>query len=76
MGDIGPAPEDTLRILIATDNHVGYLESDPIRGDDSFTTFEEILKLAKREAVDMVLLGGDLFHEVRLVRAGLCCARQ
>ncbi|KAK0625896.1 Mre11 DNA-binding presumed domain-containing protein [Immersiella caudata] len=54
---------DTIRILIATDNHVGYEERDPIRKDDSWRTFDEILKLAKSEDVDMVLLGGDLFHE-------------
>ena len=72
----GPPEEDTLRILIATDNHVGYLESDPIRGDDSFTTFEEILKLAKREEVDMVLLGGDLFHEVRRASCERGCVRE
>ncbi|KAK9752639.1 meiotic recombination [Basidiobolus ranarum] len=56
-------PEDTFRILIATDNHLGYMEKDPIRGKDSFIAFEEILKLARREEVDFILLGGDLFHE-------------
>lgn len=56
---------DTLRILIATDNHVGYQEKDPIRGDDSFETFEEILRLAQAQQVDMILLGGDLFHDNR-----------
>jgi len=61
-----PPPGDTLKILLATDNHVGYLENDPIRGNDSFITFEEIFKIAKAREVDFVLLGGDLFHEVRL----------
>ena len=55
--------QETIRILIATDNHVGYNERDPIRGDDSWTTFHEILCLAKERDVDMVLLAGDLFHE-------------
>ncbi|KAF9133985.1 Double-strand break repair protein mre11a [Mortierella sp. 14UC] len=64
--------QDTFSILVATDNHLGYLEKDPVRGDDSFKAFEEILKLAaESEAsnaliipnVDMILLGGDLFHE-------------
>lgn len=54
---------DTIRILIATDNHVGYNERDPVRGDDSWKTFHEIMCLAKERDVDMVLLGGDLFHE-------------
>ncbi|KAL4438133.1 hypothetical protein ABPG74_016912 [Tetrahymena malaccensis] len=55
--------ENTFKILVATDNHVGYKENDPIRGNDSFEAFEEVLKIAKNEKVDFLLLGGDLFHE-------------
>ncbi|KAI0843307.1 DNA repair exonuclease [Hypoxylon sp. FL0890] len=54
---------DTIRILIATDNHVGYEERDPIRKDDSWKSFDEIMNLARKEDVDMVLLAGDLFHD-------------
>ncbi|KAJ9654485.1 meiotic recombination [Neophaeococcomyces mojaviensis] len=54
---------DTIRILVATDNHVGYNERDPVRGDDSWKSFHEIMCLAKDQDVDMVLLGGDLFHD-------------
>ncbi|KAF3766462.1 hypothetical protein M406DRAFT_37693, partial [Cryphonectria parasitica EP155] len=54
---------NTIKILIATDNHVGYEERDPIRKDDSWKTFDEILQIAVKREVDMVLLGGDLFHE-------------
>ena len=75
--------EDVLRILVATDNHLGkiytlslsrrslkidarktagYLENDPVRGWDSFVAFEEILKLGAEKEVDLILLGGDLFH--------------
>ncbi|KAJ8097528.1 Mre11 DNA-binding presumed domain-containing protein [Lipomyces tetrasporus] len=54
---------NTVRILISSDNHVGYNERDPIRGDDSWKTFHEIMLLAKELDVDMVLLAGDLFHE-------------
>jgi double-strand break repair protein MRE11 len=50
-------------MLIATDNHVGAHERDPIRGNDSVDTFEEIMCLAREKEVDMVLLSGDLFHE-------------
>ena len=57
--------ENTFRILLATDNHLGYAEKDPIRGDDSFETFNEILEIATKNKVDFVLLGGDLFHENR-----------
>ncbi|EAS28599.2 DNA repair protein (mre11) [Coccidioides immitis RS] len=54
---------DTIRILVSTDNHVGYNERDPIRGDDSWKSFHEVMCLAKDRDVDMVLLAGDLFHE-------------
>jgi double-strand break repair protein MRE11 len=54
---------DTIRILVATDNHVGYNERDPVRGDDSWKTFHEIMCIAKDHDVDMALLAGDLFHE-------------
>ncbi|PHH61485.1 hypothetical protein CDD81_332 [Ophiocordyceps australis] len=57
------AEADTVRILIATDNHVGFEERDAIRKDDSWQTFDEIMNLARTEEVDMVLLAGDLFHE-------------
>ena len=50
------------RIVIATDTHLGYLENDEIRGDDSFNSFEEILKISKSENADFLLLGGDMFH--------------
>lgn len=36
---------------MATDNHVGYEERDPIRKDDSWKTFDEILNLARTEDV-------------------------
>ncbi|CAH2353772.1 double-strand break repair protein Mre11p [[Candida] railenensis] len=57
-----PKGPDTVRILITTDNHVGYNENDPIRSDDSWKTFQEITYLAKCKDVDMVLQSGDLFH--------------
>ncbi|EEH48999.1 DNA repair protein (mre11) [Paracoccidioides brasiliensis Pb18] len=54
---------DTIRILVSTDNHVGYNERDPVRGDDSWKSFHEVMCLAKERDIDMVLLAGDLFHE-------------
>jgi len=54
---------DTIRILVATDSHVGYNERDPIRGNDSWKSFHEVMCLAKEQDVDMVLLAGDLFHD-------------
>ncbi|KAJ1890330.1 meiotic recombination, partial [Coemansia sp. IMI 209127] len=44
------------------------MERDPVRGDDSFHAFSEILQIAKAQKVDMVLLGGDLFHENKPTR--------
>jgi double-strand break repair protein MRE11 len=41
----------TIKILITTDLHLGYAEWDPIRGNDSFHTFEEILALANQHMV-------------------------
>ena len=67
-GGAAPRPEDMLRILIATDNHLGYADKQPEKEDDSFDTFEEIMQIAKREDVDFVLLGGDLFHENKPTR--------
>ena len=55
--------ENILKILIATDNHLGFAEKDAIRGNDSLNTFEEILENARKHEVDFVLLGGDLYHE-------------
>lgn len=52
-----------IKILVTTDNHLGFAEKDPVRANDSFLAFEEALKLAKTEDADMILLGGDLFHE-------------
>lgn len=46
-------PEDTFRILVATDNHIGYNERDPIRGQDSINTFREILQLAVKHDVSL-----------------------
>lgn len=62
---------DTIRILVSTDNHVGYGERDPKRGDDSWKTFDEVMTLAKERDVDMVLLAGDLFHENKPSRKSL-----
>ncbi|XP_065888547.1 double-strand break repair protein MRE11-like [Dysidea avara] len=53
----------TFRILVTTDNHLGYLEKDVLRRNDSLQAFEEVLSIAKEQKVDMILQGGDLFHE-------------
>lgn len=63
--------ENTLKILIATDNHIGYMEKDVCRKNDSIRTFEEVLKIGKDNEVDFVLLGGDLFHDNKPSRTSL-----
>ncbi|TQV94346.1 hypothetical protein V2A60_002618 [Cordyceps javanica] len=67
----GSNTADTIRILVATDNHVGFEERDAIRKDDSWRTFDEIMNLARTEDVDMVLLAGDLFHDNKPSRKSL-----
>ena len=57
------ADDDTMTILLATDTHLGYMEKDAVRGNDSLVSFEEVLQLAQQNDVDFILLGGDLFHE-------------
>lgn len=42
---------------------MGFEERDPIRKNDSWRTFDEVINLARKEDVDMVLLAGDLFHD-------------
>ncbi|KAG4074771.1 hypothetical protein HA402_006410 [Bradysia odoriphaga] len=54
--------EDVFKILVATDIHLGVHEKDPMRGNDSFIAFEEILQHAVQNDVDFILLAGDLFH--------------
>lgn len=63
VGADGMSDENVMKIMVATDNHLGYNEKDAIRGNDSFLAFEEILKHAVENDVDFILLGGDLFHD-------------
>lgn len=54
---------NVLSLVITTDNHLGFMEKDAERGQDSYISFEEALEISKEEQVDFILLGGDLFHE-------------
>lgn len=51
-------------------------ENDPVRKDDSFRTFEEIFEIAASNKVDMVLLGGDLFHHNKPSRSTIVKAME
>lgn len=56
-----PTPETTIRLVIATDNHIGCYERDAQRSYESYSAFAEVLDGAKNSGADAVLLGGDLF---------------
>jgi double-strand break repair protein MRE11 len=43
--------EDIIKIMLATDNHIGYMERDPVRGQDALNTFKEVLELAVKHEV-------------------------
>ncbi|KAJ1639356.1 Metallo-dependent phosphatase-like protein [Pavlovales sp. CCMP2436] len=63
MTDGSPDPDSTFKVMVASDVHLGYLEKDPVRGDDSFLAFEEVLQRAQENECDFLLLAGDLFHD-------------
>ena len=52
-----------IRLLITTDNHLGFKENDCVRENDSFEALEEILGIPSENDVDAILILGDLFHE-------------
>jgi len=60
--------DSIVRILISTDNHLGFMEKDTIRYNDSFAAFEEIFLTAKSKKADFVLLAGDTFHENKVLK--------
>lgn len=45
--------EDTFKILVATDIHLGFMEKDAVRGNDTFVTLDEILRLALENEVSL-----------------------
>ncbi|VDN03974.1 unnamed protein product [Thelazia callipaeda] len=59
----GALGNDHVRILVASDLHIGFAEKILGRDMDSVRTFEEVLQIACKEQVDFILLGGDLYHE-------------
>ena len=34
--------DSIIRIMVSTDNHLGFMEKDPVRCNDSFAAFEEV----------------------------------
>ncbi|GFE53342.1 DNA repair exonuclease [Babesia ovis] len=51
------------RVIIFTDTHLGHKDSDPVRANDAFNTFQEVLFLAKYLQVDAIFHSGDLFDD-------------
>ena len=49
------------RMAVTSNNLLGFGLNHPIRKNDSFEAFEEILKQSRRNNVDLLLLGGNLF---------------
>ena len=50
--------------MVASDLHLGYKEKSALRENDSYEAFEEILVKSKQMNADLLLLGGDLFHDL------------
>ena len=48
--------ENTFKILVATDIHLGFMEKDAVRGNDTFVTLDEILRLAQENDVSLVCI--------------------
>ena len=54
--------------------HLGFQERDPVRSNDSFAAFEEVLITAKEKHADFLLLAGDMFHDNKPSRRTMHCA--
>lgn len=56
--------DNTFRIMITTDNHIGYKETDSYIDIDSYENFKEVMAICNRLGnVDFMLNSGDLFHD-------------
>ncbi|OWK18005.1 MRE11A, partial [Cervus elaphus hippelaphus] len=68
----GADDENTFKILVATDIHLGFMEKDAVRGNDTFVTLDEILRLAQEndrkkfldDFIDLVIWGHE--HECKI----------
>lgn len=55
--------EQTLKIMVTSDTHLGFKENHSLRSNDSYEAFSEILQKSKKNNVDFIIHGGDLFDE-------------
>lgn len=60
--------------MVASDIHLGYMEKDPVRGNDSFLAFEEVLRLAKEKDVRAAPCVGRARGVARSACARACAA--
>ena len=63
--------DNIIRILVTTDTHLGIYERDPLRCNDCYASFEEVLILAREKQADFILMAGDIFHENKPTRRTL-----
>nr|WPK49565.1 MRE11 [Halechiniscus sp.] len=63
---------ENMRILLASDCHLGVRDREPLVKEDSLRTFEEVLQIAKAKNADMIFMAGDLFHQNRPSRQVVC----
>ena len=54
---------NVFKLAISTGNYLGFSFKHPIRSNDSFDAFEEILKCSRESNCDMLLLGGTMFDD-------------
>ncbi|EAY09694.1 Ser/Thr protein phosphatase, putative [Trichomonas vaginalis G3] len=60
---MGESQQDTFKIAIFTDTHIGYDEQDAITEKDSFRAFKECVQNAHIQNADIILHAGDFFNE-------------
>ena len=56
------------RFIHASDVHLGSHQfSNPVRSQDFFDAFSQILQIAKENCVDFLILGGDVFDTLEIL---------
>ena len=73
--EMSTAPPDAniIRIFFSTDNHLGYNEKDPVRGDDSFIAFQEVLEKCIEAKVSRFTFTLCVIIDCREYRPICCC---
>ncbi|KAH0476695.1 MAG: uncharacterized protein KVP18_003790 [Porospora cf. gigantea A] len=62
---------DSFRVLVVTDSHLGYRESDPQRRDDTFEMLDYMLRMGRRLECDLCVHAGDLYDQTKPSKATL-----